>query len=79
MRQNNATRNSSIDCIDGIEMGLNSSTLLGDGALNRSDNHRILSDSLARSTAAKFGLTKTINVKCKNLKSYDLIYAISKA
>ena len=72
-------RNSSIDCIDGIEMGLGSSDLLGDGALNRSDHNRTMSDSLARITAAKFGLTKTINVKCKNLKSYDIVYASSKA
>ena len=72
-------RNSSIDCIDGIEMGLNNSDLHGDGGPNRSDHNRKMTDSLARITAAKFGLTKTINVKCKNLKSYDIVYAISKA
>ena len=70
-------RNSSIDCIDGIEMGLGGSNVLGDGALDRSDNPR--SDLFARMTAARYGLTKTINVKCKNLKSYDLVYASSEA
>ena len=28
------------------------------------------------SDAAKFGLNKTINVKCKNMKSYDLAFSV---
>ena len=38
-------------------------------------NRNVNNSSHARLTAVKFGLNKTINVKCKNLKSYDLAYS----
>ena len=38
-------------------------------------NRNINNSSRARLTANKFGLNKTINVKCKNMKSYDLAFS----
>ena len=38
-------------------------------------NRNINNSSHARLTAVKFGLNKTINVKCKNMKSYDLAFS----
>lgn len=38
-------------------------------------NRNINNSEHARLTAVKFGLNKTINVKCKNMKSYDLAFS----
>ena len=34
--------------------------------------------SFGRLAAARFGLNRNLNVKCKNLKSYDLAFAVDR-
>ena len=36
-------------------------------------------ESIERHKAAKYGLNNSINIKCKNMRSYDVVYMTEKA
>ena len=68
--------NSSLEDIDGMQIG---SMMLTDAAkqgLGAGNLHH--STSFGRIAAARFGLSKSMNVKCKNMKSYDLAVAVDR-
>ena len=54
------------------------SMMLTDGARNAAELHAANTTSFGRLAAARFGLNKSINVKCKNMKSYDLAFALDR-
>ena len=63
---------SSLEDVDGMQVG---SMLLDMRNSSKKLNRNANSSSHARLTANKFGLNKTINVKCKDMKSYDLAFS----
>ena len=76
MIKEHATANdSSLEDINGMQIG---SVMLTDAARPASSGSLIRIPSFGRVAAAKFGLKKYINVKCKNMKSYDLAFAVDR-
>ena len=63
---------SSLEDAAGMQVG---SMLLDMRNSSKKLHRNVNSSSHARLTDNKFGLTKTINVKCKNMKSYDLAFS----
>ena len=49
--------------------------MLTDGARNAAE---LNTTSFGRLAAARFGLNRSINIKCKNMKSYDLAFAVDR-
>ena len=43
---------------------------------NAADLQAANTTSFGRLAAARFGLSRQMNVKCKNMKSYDLAFAV---
>ena len=64
---------SSLEDVAGMQVGSMLLDMRNDS--RKKLNRNINNSSHARLTANKFGLNKTINVKCKNMKSYDLAYS----
>ena len=54
------------------------SMLLADPHKKHAENFVQSARSFGRQAAAKIGLNKSINIKCKNMKSYDLAFAVDR-
>lgn len=61
--------------IEGVKVG---SILFKDGKQDETDRLRSV-DSIGRQRASRYGMNHSINIKCKNMRSYDVVYSTERS